>query len=44
MEENECYGPASIAFAVIGTFIVTCMILLITAYLYRQWRRNKGEF
>ncbi|XP_011503168.1 PREDICTED: uncharacterized protein LOC105366420 [Ceratosolen solmsi marchali] len=44
MEELEmCYGPGSIAGAVIGTFLTTSLLIGIAALLYKQWRRNKGK-
>ena len=41
-EGTTCYGPGSVAGAVIGTFLATCILLALAALLYRQWRRNKG--
>ncbi|XP_011300106.1 uncharacterized protein [Fopius arisanus] len=42
-QDSECYGPGSIAGAVIGTFLATVLLLTIAAFLYRQWRRHKGK-
>ncbi|XP_015112788.1 uncharacterized protein LOC107038284 [Diachasma alloeum] len=42
-QDSVCYGPGSIAGAVIGTFFTTALLLAIAAFLYRQWRRHKGK-
>ncbi|XP_043278862.1 uncharacterized protein [Venturia canescens] len=41
--QDSCYGGASIAGAVIGTFLTTVFLLLVAAIVYRQWRRHKGK-
>lgn len=41
---TSCYGGASLAGAVIGTFLTTVLLLAVAALVYRQWRRHKGEF
>lgn len=38
-----CYGPGSIAGAVIGTFLITILIFAVVVFLYRQWRKHKGK-
>ncbi|XP_008555013.1 dentin sialophosphoprotein [Microplitis demolitor] len=38
-----CYGPGSIAGAVIGTFLITILIFAVVVFLYRQWRKHKGN-
>ncbi|XP_034948530.1 uncharacterized protein [Chelonus insularis] len=49
MEENAgqgailCYGPGSIAGAVIGTFFTTILLLAVAVFFYRQWRKHKGK-
>lgn len=50
MEENTgenisalCYGPGSIAGAVIGTFLTTILLLAVVTLLYKQWRKRKGK-
>ncbi|KAK0168640.1 hypothetical protein PV327_002418 [Microctonus hyperodae] len=50
MEENTgedisalCYGPGSIAGAVIGTFLTTILLLAVFTLLYKQWRKRKGN-
>lgn len=42
-EDSVCYGPGSIAGAVIGTFLTTALILALAVVFYRQWRRHKGK-
>ncbi|XP_063995695.1 uncharacterized protein LOC135173042 [Diachasmimorpha longicaudata] len=42
-QDSVCYGPGSIAGAVIGTFLTTALLLAIAAFFYRQWRRHRGK-
>lgn len=44
-QEMDCYGPGSIAGAVLGTFFVT-LILLVGGYCgYRWfWKNRRGKF
>ncbi|XP_058795038.1 uncharacterized protein LOC131666407 [Phymastichus coffea] len=44
MEDPEtCYSSGSVAGAVLGTFLVTCLLIALAALFYRRWRRNKGK-
>ncbi|CAD1471781.1 unnamed protein product [Heterotrigona itama] len=40
---DTCFGAGNVAGAVIGTFFTTILLLLVTALLYRQWRKQKGK-
>lgn len=42
--QDTCFGAGSVAGAVIGTFLTTIVLLVVAAFLYKQWRRHKGEF
>lgn len=42
--QDACFGAGSVAGAVIGTFLTTILLLAVAGFLYRQWRRHKGEF
>ncbi|XP_076651287.1 uncharacterized protein LOC143358211 [Halictus rubicundus] len=41
--QDTCFGAGSVAGAVIGTFLTTILLLVVAAFLYRQWRRHKGK-
>lgn len=40
---DACFGAGSVAGTVIGTFLVTILLITIAALLYRQWRKHKGK-
>lgn len=40
---DTCFGAGNVAGAVIGTFFTTIFLLLVAAFLYRQWRKQRGK-
>ncbi|XP_044009981.1 uncharacterized protein PF11_0213-like [Aphidius gifuensis] len=41
--EDNCIGAWSIVLFVIGTFLTTIILIAVSTYFYRRWRRNKGR-
>ncbi|KAJ3663497.1 hypothetical protein Zmor_007754 [Zophobas morio] len=42
-DEGACYGPGSIALAVILSVVLTAALLAGLFYLWRKYRKPKGE-
>lgn len=43
-QESDCYGPGSIAGAVIGTLVVVAIILGLVYLVYKHlWKPRRGE-